>query len=163
MVGLLPPMIVFKGKRGFKGIIAPPGFIVTVQQKGWMDEGLTLRFIRDIWDPNMGPGSLLMWDSFRNHLADAVSEELEKLHIHSVVIPGGYTSKSQPLDVSLNEPFKGVLRKCWVEYIAEQVETVRDTDRVKTVPKQVVVDWIIRAWNFLKEQQDIIRKSFLVI
>ena len=99
---------------------------------------------------------------FRGHLTDAVSEELEKLHIQSVVIPGGCTSKAQPLDVSLNKPFKGILHKCWVEYIAEQVETVRDTDRVKTAPKQVVVDWIVRAWSYLKEQQDIIRKFFLV-
>ena len=60
---LLPPMIIFKGKMELKGIIAPPGFNVTVQQKGWMDEGLTLHFIRDIWEPNMGPGSLLVWDS----------------------------------------------------------------------------------------------------
>ena len=67
----------------------------------------------------MGPGSLLVWDSFRGHLTDAVSEELEKLHIHLVVIPVGCTSKDQPLDVSLNKPFKGILRKCWVEYIAE--------------------------------------------
>ena len=27
---LLPPMIIFKGKRALKDIVAPPGFIVTV-------------------------------------------------------------------------------------------------------------------------------------
>ena len=72
----------------------------------------------------MGPRSLLVWDSFRGHLTDAVSKELEKLHIYSIVIPGGCTPKVQPLDVSLNKPFKGILCKCWVKYIAEHVKIV---------------------------------------
>ena len=160
--GLLPPMIVFKGKRALKGIVAPPGFIVTVQEKAWMNEELTLQYIRDIWEPNMGPGSLLVWDSFRAHITDTVSAELKRLRIQSVVIPGGCTSKSQPLDVSLNKPFKGILRNCWVEYIADQVQAMCDADRVKTASKQIVVDWIVRAWTYLKERQELIKKSFLV-
>ena len=49
----------------------------------------------------MGRGSLLVWYSFRAHTTPAVEKELKDLQIESVVIPGGCTSKAQPLDVSL--------------------------------------------------------------
>ena len=38
---------------------------------------------------------------------------------------------------------------------------MRDTNHVKTAPKQVVIDLIIRVWKYLKKH-NIIRKSFLV-
>jgi hypothetical protein len=33
---LLPPMIIFKGKRPLRDIMAPEGFFVTVQEKAWV-------------------------------------------------------------------------------------------------------------------------------
>jgi 5-formaminoimidazole-4-carboxamide-1-beta-D-ribofuranosyl 5'-monophosphate synthetase len=50
--------------------------------------------------------SLLVIDSFRAHLTDAVKKELRKKNVVQAVIPGGCTSKLQPLDVSINKPFK---------------------------------------------------------
>jgi hypothetical protein len=38
-------------------------------------------------------------------------------NISHVVIPGGCTSKVQPLDVSLNKPLKAYLRGSWEEYL----------------------------------------------
>ena len=75
-----------------------------------MDEKLAIRFIRHIWYKHMELGSLLVWDSFKAHLTEDVLKELARLQIHSVVIPGGCTSKAQPLDVSINKPLKGILR-----------------------------------------------------
>ena len=37
-------------------------------------------------------------------------------------IPTGYTWKFQPMDVSLNKPFKAVLRGCWVKYVVTVAE-----------------------------------------
>ena len=154
-------MIVFKGREPSKASSLHLGSLSLSKKK---PEELTLQYIRDIWEPNMDSGLLLVWDSFRAHITDSVSAELKRLRIQSVVIPGGCTSKAQPLDVSLNKPFKGILRKCWVEYIADQVEAVSDAERVKTASKQIVVDvdWIVRAWTYLKERQELIKKSFLV-
>ena len=159
---LLLHVIIFKGKRELKDIVVLPGFIVIVQENGWMVEKLTLRFIKEIWMHNMGSDSLLVWDSFCSHITEAVIKELHKHNVRPEVIPGGCTSKAQPLDVSLNKPFKGVLRTCWVEYIANQVDSSSADQRIKTAPKQVVMDWIVRAWNYLRMQQDMICKTFLV-
>lgn len=34
---MLPPFMIFKGKRKLKNLSVPRGWVVTVQQKGWMD------------------------------------------------------------------------------------------------------------------------------
>ena len=57
-------MIVFKVKMALRGILATPGFVIVVQEKACMDEALVLCFIEKIWQPNIGPGSLLIWDTF---------------------------------------------------------------------------------------------------
>ena len=38
-----------------------------------------------------------------------------------VVIPGGCTSVAQPLDVSVNKPFKGHIRSEWLAFMEKSV------------------------------------------
>lgn len=47
---LLPPMLIFKGKRALKGLKYPRGWINTIQEKGWMNEQFMYRWHRDIWE-----------------------------------------------------------------------------------------------------------------
>ena len=59
--------------------------------------------------------ALLTLDSFKArthaHTTDNIKKMMEHGTIHCV-IPGGYTSKLQPLDVSINKPFKRILKGC---------------------------------------------------
>ena len=67
-------MIIFKGKRELK-LDYPAGWIVTVQEKGWMNETLMLKWIKDIYlKYTMKKRSLLVLDSFRGHLTDDVKK-----------------------------------------------------------------------------------------
>ena len=60
---VLPPMIIFKGRWALK-FDFPKDWIVTVQEKGWMDGELMLRWIRDIYLKFTKKGiSLLVLDS----------------------------------------------------------------------------------------------------
>ena len=54
----------------------------------------------------LNPNSLLVWDMFHVHLLDSVKCKLKERKTRQSVIPGGATSILQPLDVSLNKPFK---------------------------------------------------------
>lgn len=103
---VLPPMVVFKGIRDIK-VPHPPGWIVCVQRKGWMDEQLMLRWVSEILVPHTKKDrALLVLDSFTAHKTDAVKKAMRKVNVVPAVIPGGCTSKLQPLDVSINKPFK---------------------------------------------------------
>lgn len=104
----LKPMVIFKRKLMPK-IKFPPGIIVHVQENGWMDENGVKKWLNEVWDKrpqNFNNWSLLVWDMFRSHLTDSVKSELKDKRTNQAVIPAGLTSMLQPLDVSLNKPFK---------------------------------------------------------
>ena len=120
---LLPPMIIFKGKRLLKVLQVPSGFIVCLREKAWMDESLMFHWINEIWlKHSKSEQSLVVLDSFKGHTTEFVFHTFERANCLVSVIPGGCTSVLQPVDVSLNKPFKDVLRKEWVQYIIEQSE-----------------------------------------
>ena len=69
-----PPMIIFKGKKALN-IQTPPGCIVCVKEKAWLDEERMLRWIKDMYLRHTEKEhSLLVIDSFRAHLTDNVKK-----------------------------------------------------------------------------------------
>ena len=167
---VLPTMIIFKGKRALKGILAPNDVIVTVQEKAWVDEAIMIRWVdeclRQYTNRNR---TLLVMDSFRCHIMDSVKKRVRQANAETAVIPGGCTSILQPLDVSINKPFKGWLRASWQEHIRAEttrVDLARKAGdmaaKVKPASKQQLVDWIVAAVGKLREKPELIQKSFVV-
>ena len=70
---MLPPMVILKRKLDLK-LDVPSVWIVTVQEKEWLDT-LILKWIKDIYikyrkkDP-----SLIVLDSFRGHLRESIKK-----------------------------------------------------------------------------------------
>ena len=64
----------------------------------------------------------LCLDSFRAHLTGSVISEFCSQRINKAVIPSSCTSILQPLDVSLNKPFKAIFRSLWQQYILDETE-----------------------------------------
>ena len=176
---LLPPMIIFKGKteRCIKGLKGTLGVMIAYQEKAWMDGELMLKWIDSVWNKsckfNQPAGeSILVMDSFSTHLTDAAVEKLHANSVYTVIVPGGCTSILQPLDVSLNKPFKAILRRHWQQYMldnAEELERQRAEGKtplsmlkIPAPSKQLMVDWIIAAWLELAQKVDAVKKSFLV-
>jgi hypothetical protein len=50
--------------------------------------------------------SLLILNAFCGHTVDSVKNRLVEKNTNIAIIPGGCTSKLQPLDVSINKSFK---------------------------------------------------------
>ena len=63
-----------------------------------------------------GEKRLLVWDSFRPHIKDRIKEMVRKRNAVMAVIPGSCTKILQPLDVSINKPFKGFFREMYDEW-----------------------------------------------
>jgi hypothetical protein len=74
------------------------------------------------------------------------------------VIPGGLTSVVQPLDVSVNEPFKENVRKLYTQWMAKGGHELTPTGKIRPLIEKMC-DWIVRAWNMVSTK--IITKSFL--
>ena len=75
-----------------------------------MNEDEMIWWIENVWVQrarrSINPRSFLVLDSFTAHKTDAVKNRFREKHTDLAVIPGGLTSRLQPLDVSLNKPFK---------------------------------------------------------
>ena len=105
----LPPVIIFKLKKVPREEF-PDGVIIRANSEGWMNESEMTWWIENIWTKRASrgnnPRSLLVLDSFTAHKTDAVKQRFREKKTDLAVIPGGLTSRLQPLDVSLNRSFK---------------------------------------------------------
>ena len=68
------------------------------------------------------------------------------------MIPGGCTSKIQPLDVCQNKTFKTHCRSQWVEYMQQEATKPQPGER-KNPSKQQVVDWIVQSNKLLDTKE----------
>ena len=90
---MLPPMIIFKGKRELK-LKIPRGIVMKVQPKGWNDTTLTKIWLRKfLLKHTKKKHALVVWDAFKGHLTNEIESVLQKSNITTAIIPGGCTSK----------------------------------------------------------------------
>ena len=166
---MLPPMVIFKGKC--LKLTTPEGVLVSVQTKAWMDEDLMTEYLEHIWQPYVEEiadklglpdhNALLTLDSFRAHTTDKITKAIEEHSTTHCVIPGGCTSKLQPLDVYVNKPLKQILKDCWANFIHTSVQHAADkTEKIKTASKQQVLHWVVTAWQKMNDRRELITKSF---
>ena len=74
------------------------------------------------------------------------------------VIPGGCTKFLQPLDVSLNKPFKVIFRKLYDEWYRKGEFEYTKGGMVKPPNYALQVQWVVNAWK--KIDPEIMEKSF---
>ena len=143
----LPPYVIFKRKTLLKEKF-PPGLIVRVQEKGWMDEPLTLDWICSVWGTlNRGTWKMLVLDSFCAHHTAKAKAALKAVNTDLVIIPGGLTSMLQPLNMSINKPFKSAIHKLWNEWMMSRQHTFTATGRQRRVDLVTICQWILTAWE----------------
>ena len=160
---MLPPFVVFKGKtkRTLKKLNVPKGVVCTTQPKAWMDEERMLEWIDEVWKPYVrGRPALLSLDTFTAHLTEAVKDSFHKCHTKLLIIPGGCTSILQPLDVSVNKPFKSYIRQSWCERMVKEAET--GTAKVTPASETTLMEWVKEAADRVEQHPTTIEKSFRV-
>lgn len=158
----LPPMLIFKRKTLPKEKL-PSGVFVHVQDKGWMNqEGMKLWFGK-IWSRRPGgllkKPALLVFDQFRAHLTEETKKLVQEARTQLAVIPGGLTSQLQPLDVSINKPFKNLMREEWSKWMQEADSHLTPTGKVRKPTINEVCHWVIHSWAGVKKE--VVVKSFL--
>lgn len=175
---VLPPMIIFKGKtnRTISDLVVPAGFLVTTQEKAWMDEVRMNMWLDHIWIPYTEKvqtelefsKSFLTLDAFSAHKVDSVLEKMAENNVGSLEVPAGCTSKVQVLDVSLNRPFKSVLTECWEDYVLDLVNEAESADlndpnfKLSAPSRQHIVDWVQKGYDYLVLKKEMVAKAFEV-
>jgi len=156
---VLPALAIFKGKK--QPELCEVGVFVRAQVKAWMDEAMMLEWIDLVWEPaTEGQRAMLILDSFSAHITPAVKQRLKEINTVPVVIPGGCTSKVQPLDVSLNKPFKSYVHRYWSDYVLEQPVHLQQKQKLKPPTKEDVASWISSALDEMQEKPDMVVRSF---
>jgi hypothetical protein len=69
------------------------------------------------------------------------------------------TSQLQPLDVSVNKPFKHLIRKHYDAWLNKDNHTLTPSGKIKRASASIIVEWISKAWK--EVPANVILKSFL--
>ena len=148
----LHPFLIFKAKNKGKveaelqkhKAVVEKKIIVVCQDNAWMDEKSMEYWIRTVWKTygvfKLKKDTLLILDSLGSHKTPGVKELFKEMKSKLVVVPGGLTCKLQPLDRSINKPFKDALKKRYTEYCIEECDSDAKVKREK------VIDWITQIW-----------------
>lgn len=157
----LPPYVILKRKTLPRCNI-PAGVILRVQAKGWMDAAGMVDWVSSVWNRRPGalrqPHSLLVMDSFAGHKDNLVKTRLQQRNTAIAMIPGGLTSICQPLDVSLNKPFKQGIKTRWVQWMETGEHTFTPSGRQRAATPDLLCQWVKESWDDVKVE--IVTKSF---
>jgi hypothetical protein len=109
-----------------------------------------------------GRKAVLIMDAFKAHFTDAVNISLANLQIHSLKLPGGYTSYSQMLDVVYNKPMKDLYKNMWQPWFSNRHNQLMTNGGNRRRPgHDVVVGWINEIHGILASNRDMIQRSFV--
>ena len=101
--------------------------------------------------------SMLCLDAFWGHLTDEIKNKIHRLKSELVVIPVGMTSVLQPLDVSVNKPFKARLSEHYGHWILDHDRELTVSGKIKRAPRHVA-HWVSSTWTSIPAE--LVAKSF---
>ncbi|GBB84905.1 hypothetical protein RclHR1_01150009 [Rhizophagus clarus] len=96
--------------------------------------------------------TMMVYDSFRGHLEESVKIKFRDRGIDLAVILGGLTSICQPLDVTINKPFKDNLRKEWHIWMAGGGAGMTVSGNFHRARLSDICGWVKRSWDRIPDE-----------
>ena len=121
---------------------------------------LTLKdYIKDIVSAyTKNRPSLLLLDEFNTHKTADVLGAFEVNNIRSLLIPGGFTSMLQPLDVSVNKTIKAILKEEWRKWCEESEPIYTKAGNRQKPSYKVLLDMVYQIYKQLGPKDTLISK-----
>ena len=101
---------------------------------------------------------MLVLDSFRSHIVESVKNRLLEKNTNIAIIPGGCTSKLQPLDVAINKSFKSKVKDQYNNWMVSNIHTFTPAGKIKRPSYSMMATWIKESWD--EVDISIIKRSF---
>jgi hypothetical protein len=146
----LKPFVVFKGKgtRLIKELSTIPGVVVRFSSNGWMNDDLTIEYLKSVIGRLSFQKHQMIWDACRCHCSKTVKAECNRLRLHTATVAGGCTKFIQAANVVWNAPFKSRIKELyetWMSDISNHQYT--KGGNLKTPSRSIVCEWIRSAWS----------------
>ena len=161
----LPPMLVFKGvPEGTieKRLNKLPEVInhkiyIACQSNAWVDSSTFVKWLNRIWFKTYPykpiKGSILYYDKAPSHLTEEVTNMFAENNCYYRLIPSGLTSYCQPLDLSINKPFKDSIK------LKHRQFCINNKNTAKPTPEDMV-RWVSEIWWSNNITEETIKHSF---
>ena len=110
----------------------------------------------------------MVHDAFKAHTTDEMKTLLSINSTNLIMVSPGCTSRCQPLDVCINKPFKGVLCKCWEDYVADIVTNLLEEEqnsekfKLPSPSREAVINWVAEGFSYLQSHPEMMEKYFSV-
>ena len=141
---------------------------VYFQPKAWCDESIMKQWVCDEWGnvftnplSTGSSGKILVADVHTAQQTDAVKRLLVNKKTVLVNVPPGCTSCVQPLDVSVNKPFKNRVREQFEKHLDENLDRYVERKLTASERRVLTTKWVGNAWEKLSENKDMIIRSFV--
>ena len=149
----LKPYVVIPRKRIVKDVESIKEVVVSYAAKSWMDDKLTIDYLKRIIGSFSFRRRLIIWDSFTCHKSSSTKKTLSKMKIDSAIIPGGCTSHIQAPDVSWNKSIKAALKRYHEEWLVNEEHDYTLGGNIKPPSFALICSWIAMAWKSLPHDQ----------
>ncbi|GMF35641.1 unnamed protein product [Phytophthora lilii] len=144
----LPPLVIWKQKKGSRKIDRVGSTYVAYQPKARVDSELLCNWIDTVFPRVVqAEGKALVRDSMSAHIFKTVKAKCAACDIGLCVIPGGLTAYLQAGDIGIYRQFK--------DRLGALIDTWKNSDRVEYTragnPRppsiEVVAGWVHEAWK----------------
>ena len=147
----LKPMVIYEGKPSGRIVWEfpsyNPGGVYCCQERAWQNQQTMEFWIRTVLKPYLstapvGKIPVLLLDEYRVHISQPITNMIQDLGCEVIVIPGGMTCHTQPVDVGVNKPLKVRVKHMWDDFLMEQ-----DINSSSFQPpsRSKLADWIVTA------------------
>ena len=167
----LPPFLIFKAKEeGYieknlseLNLVKNKKCYIACNLNAWSTEKIILRWYKNIWRKYLesseslceGFGYLIM-DKAPSHITEESLAIMKNDKNLISFIPAGLTRFIQPLDVSINKPFKDALKKEYINYCINM-----DEENLKKT-REKMIEFVCKVWyDEYIITKEMIKKSFI--
>ena len=125
--------------------------------------------VRDDMDLPLRQRALCIFDIYKAHQAEEVRGLLQKHNIQMVYVPASCNDKLQPLDVSVNGPFKQSMKSLFEDWYADEVAKQLEENEVNdvnvdmrlSVVKPIHAKWLVQSLQKLSGEKELIKRGWV--